>query len=75
MAVKSFITLPSGLSKLISCLRVRPEPPRVKYLSSMVRLLALPKNIRLGWKGLQGTNSLAYYVHLENTAVKKFYNI
>ncbi len=25
------------------------------------RLLDLPANIRLGWKGLPGTNALAYY--------------
>jgi hypothetical protein len=25
------------------------------------RLLASPTNIRLGWKGLPGTNTLAYY--------------
>jgi hypothetical protein len=25
------------------------------------RLLALPANFRLGWKSLQGTNTLAYY--------------
>jgi hypothetical protein len=25
------------------------------------RLLALPSNSRLGWKGLPGTNTLAYY--------------
>jgi hypothetical protein len=25
------------------------------------RLLALPTNIRLGWKGLPGRNALAYY--------------
>jgi hypothetical protein len=31
------------------------------------KVLALPKNIRLGWKGLPGTNALAYY--------EKFYNI
>jgi hypothetical protein len=24
------------------------------------RILALPTNIRLGWKGLPGTNALAY---------------
>jgi hypothetical protein len=27
------------------------------------RLLALPTNIRLGWKGLSGTNTLTYWVH------------
>jgi hypothetical protein len=40
-----------------------------------VRLLALSTNIRLGWKGLPGTNVLAYYEKSLLTAVKKFYNI
>jgi hypothetical protein len=31
------------------------------------RLLALPKIIALGWKGLPGTNILAYYIHNECT--------
>ncbi len=30
----------------------------------MVRLLALLANIRLGWKGLPGTNTLDYLVSL-----------
>jgi len=33
---------------------------------------ALPTNIRLAWKGLPETNTLAYY---ENYEAKKFYNI
>jgi len=33
---------------------------------------ALPTNIRLGWKGLPGTNTLAYYENLQLTAVKSF---
>jgi len=33
---------------------------------------ALPANIRLGWKGLPGTNSLDY--HEKNYDHKKFYN-
>ncbi len=28
------------------------------------RFTALPTNIRLGWKGLAGTNSVAYYKNL-----------
>jgi hypothetical protein len=38
------------------------------------RPLALHTNIRLGLKGLPGTNTLAYYKHLKNS-YKKFYNI
>jgi hypothetical protein len=33
---------------------------------------ALPANIRLGWKGSQGTNTVAYYEHLKMTDVKSF---
>jgi hypothetical protein len=36
------------------------------------RFLALPTNIRLGWKGLPGTNALTYYEKLKLTAVKSF---
>ncbi len=32
--------------------------------------LALPTNIRLGWRGLPGTNTLAYYENPEITVVK-----
>ncbi len=35
-------------------------------------LLALPTNIVLGWKGLTGTNTLAYYEHFYITVVKGF---
>jgi hypothetical protein len=33
----------------------------------------LPANIRLGWKGLPGTNILVSYEDSELMAVKKFY--
>jgi hypothetical protein len=62
----------ASLSSLILCLLVRLEPIRVRYLSDpplFGRLLALPANIRLGWKGLPGTNTPAQYGR------KKFYNI
>ncbi len=36
------------------------------------RLLASPTNIRLGWKGLPGTNALAYYEKALLTAIKSF---
>jgi hypothetical protein len=32
---------------------------------------ALLANIGMGWKGLPGTNTLAYYEHFEITTVKK----
>jgi hypothetical protein len=40
--------------------------PRVEHLA------ALPTNIRLGWKGLPETNSLAYYKNPYITAVNFF---
>ncbi len=30
-------------------------------IASLRKALALPANVRLGWKGLLGTNTLAYY--------------
>ncbi len=47
----------------------------MKHLSDALligRLLALPANIRLGWKGLPGINALAYYEKSSLTAVKFF---
>jgi hypothetical protein len=47
----------------------------VKYLSGTpleFRLLASPTNISLHWKGLPGTNALAYYEESYLTAIKSF---
>jgi hypothetical protein len=46
------------------------KAPEVALLQG--RLLALPLNIRLGWKGLTGTHTVAYYGHLLFTDVKTF---
>ncbi len=38
----------------------RPEPTLMKHLSDVPlwsRVAAIPANIRLGWKGLPGTNT------------------
>jgi len=44
------------------CLSVRPSVyPQVRLQSTRMKHLALHSNIRLGRKGLAGTNSLAYY--------------
>jgi hypothetical protein len=54
---------------------VKQEPTHVKHLSGAPfkgRLLALSTNNRLGFKGLPGSNTLAYY---ENYGRKKFYNV
>jgi hypothetical protein len=37
--------------------------PSSTALKRYARLLAMPINIRLGLKGLPGTNTLAYYEH------------
>ncbi len=46
----------------------RPFQPNLRFMRKTgdfqvlyFRLVALPANIRLGWKGLPGTNTLAYY--------------
>ncbi len=36
------------------------------------KLLALPMSIRLGWKGLLGTNTLAHYENSQITDMKSF---
>jgi hypothetical protein len=51
------------------------KPTRVKHLSGAPlqgMLLALPANIRLGWKYLPGANILAYYKNPQITTVKSF---
>jgi len=56
-------------------LHVRPGAyTRMEHLkgASLGQALALPTNIRLGWKGFAGTNDLAYYEKLQLTAVKRF---
>ncbi len=48
--------------------------PRVEHLegASLGKALALPANIRLGWKDSPRTNILAYYENPYITAVKSF---
>ncbi len=54
------------------------QPPgtysRVENLKgvSLLYELALPTNIRLGWKVLPGTNTLAYYENLQIADVQSF---
>ncbi len=43
--------------------------------ASLVQALALLVNIRLGWKGLPGTNTLAYNKNFVSYDRKKVYNI
>ncbi len=44
-------------------------------VASLGLALAFFANIRLSWKGLPWTNTLAYYRHLYIVAVKNFYNM
>ncbi len=44
--------------------KLKLQPTRVKHLLGVAQLgglLVSPTNTRLGWKGLLGTNTLAYY--------------
>ncbi len=62
----------ASLSSLVNCLWARPGAyPRVEYLkgASLGPSPALPANTRLNWKGLPGTNTLAYYGNPNITAV------
>jgi hypothetical protein len=52
----------------------RTEPISVEPLSDtplLGRLLALSEMIRLGWKDLTRTNTLAYYKHSQISDVKR----
>jgi hypothetical protein len=53
---------------------VRPELITVDHLSGTPRKapVTLSTNLRLGWKGLSGTNTLAYYKHSLIVVVKSF---
>jgi hypothetical protein len=64
-----------SLSSLVKYLQVRPEAdPRVEHLKggSLKWTPALIKNIRPGWKGSPGKNTLAYFVNLQIKTVKSF---
>ncbi len=52
-------------------LRYASEANPIKLFTAVI-YLALPANIRLGWKGLVGTNTLAYYENSKIMAVKGF---
>ncbi len=59
-------------------LRIRLEPTLMKNLLGAPfqdKLLALPRNIRIGWRGLSRTNTLAYCKKFIIDGLKKFYNI
>jgi hypothetical protein len=56
-------------------LRVKPELTQSEAplgASCKGKLRALPTNIRLGWKVLTRTDTVAYYEHSQITAVKSF---
>jgi hypothetical protein len=59
-------------------LRARPEPTRTRQISGaqlLGRLLALPKNIRMGWKKLAGDKHSSSLLNLVNYGRKKFYEM
>jgi hypothetical protein len=62
-ALPSWLTLPAN---------VKPEGQNhIKtFYGCNLRAPALPTNIRLGWKGIPGTNTLAHYENPQITAVK-----
>jgi hypothetical protein len=65
----------TGLSNIVSCMWLRPGAyPRVEHLkcASLMKVLVLHTDIRLGWKSLPGTNTPAYYKKLYSTALKSF---
>jgi hypothetical protein len=51
---------------------VLPSKEKVIFQGAYPRPLASPTNIRLGWKGLPGTNTLAYYENPNVMVVKSF---
>jgi hypothetical protein len=62
----------ASFSSLVLCLWVRPGAyPRVEHMKGASHWVG-PANIILGWKGLPGTNTLAYYENPEFTVIKSF---
>jgi hypothetical protein len=57
-------------------MQLKPKLNRVRHLTSdpLCGRLTLPTNIRLDWKGLSGTITLAYQ-KIVNYGRKKFYSI
>jgi hypothetical protein len=65
----------AGFLSLLKCFWVRAGAyPRVKHknCASLGWALVLPPNIILGWRGLPGTNTQAYYKNPSITAVKSY---
>ncbi len=63
------------LSALVKYFLARLEPTIVELLMGLHsngRLLPLPANIRLGWKSMANSNTLAYYDRATITDVKSF---
>jgi len=51
----------ASLSSLVDCFRVSPGAnPRLEHLKGALLTTTLLANIRLGWKDLRVTNTLAY---------------
>ncbi len=59
-------------------MRARLEPTQLEHLSDasfLGKLLMFPANVRLGWKVIASTNTLAYLASSTATKEKMFYNI
>jgi hypothetical protein len=50
----------------------QPSPMFVGKARDLLKAPGLPKIIRLGWKGMPGTNTPAYYKHLYITDIISF---
>ncbi len=50
------LSLPPGLSGLVKCLKVRLGAYPIVEQEGACKVPSLVANIRLGWKGLQGTS-------------------
>jgi hypothetical protein len=53
----------------------QPSPTFVSKAGAYPSLLSLPTNIRPGWRGFPGTNTLAYRAVVSPTKKKGLYNI
>ena len=55
--------------------KARANPVGAPFRSVLGKLLVFPPNVRLDWKVIASTNTLAYLASLTVTKEKKFYNI
>jgi hypothetical protein len=68
----SLETLSSQVLEFEGKARANPIGAPFRFLG---KLLVFPENVRLNWKGIASTNTLAYSASLTVTKEKSFYNI